>query len=272
MHWINRIRETGCKHTRTAGIVLMSLAFVSLSACATHTDHLALDQKDNPGLRVIGLPQIVVAEKIDVRQENPLVALIGLTPKAIQLAVQQYKRIQYGDANPQLLSQSMEQIRHRMKLRLRKQGYIVRDLPMTYWQAQAAFRKQDQDPQLKNVDALLNVQIKRFGYFSGSPHRPYRPGMILAADLVSTRDRITLSSNVYNIGYDPEDLSLLALQVRYITNIHVADKQYFYRTFDDLLANAKQSSKGLMFVAKVAAESVAGDLKKTDQSLILASR
>ncbi len=79
---------------------------------------------------------------------------------------------------------------------------------------------------MKNVDALLNVQIKHFGYFSGLPFKPYRPGMMLAADFVSTQGRKTLSSNVYNVGFDPEDLSLLALQVRYITNIHVADTQY----------------------------------------------
>jgi len=270
MHWIDKIRATRCKHMRSVRIVLMGLVFVSLSACATHTDHMALNQQNQPRLRVIGLPQMSVARKVDIRQDNPLIAVIGLTAKAIQLAVREYKRIQYQDANPELLNQSMEQIRHRIKLRLRKQGYIVKDIPMTYWQAQAAFRKQK--PQLKDVDALLNVQIKRFGYFSGSPFKPYRPGAILTADLVATQDRQTLSSNVYNIGFDSDDLSLFALQVRYITNIHVADKQYFYRDFDALLANAKQSSEGLLFVAKVAAESVAGDLKKNDQSLILASR
>jgi hypothetical protein len=248
----------------------MCLVFVSLSACATHTNHLVLGQHDQKALQVIGLPQISVAKKVDIRQENPLVAIIGLTAKAMQLALRQYKRVKYQDANPELLNQSMQQIRHRIKLRLKKQGYIVKDLPMTYWQAQASYRKQK--PQLKDVDALLNIEIKRFGYFSGSPFKPYRPGAILAADLISTQERKTLSSNVYNVGFDPEDLSLLALQVRYITNIHVADKQYFYRNFDALLANAKQSSRGLIFVAKVAAESVAGDLKKNAKQLTLASR
>ena len=116
------------------------------------------------------------------------------------------------------------------------------------------------------------IAIGSLGVSSYLWYKALEPETVLPPVVISTQERKTLSSNVYNVGFDPEDLSLLSLQVRYITNIHVADKQYFYRNFDALLANAKQSSKGLLFVAKVAAESVAGDLKKNAKQLKLASR
>lgn len=249
---------------------VMLLAALSLSACAaTHTNHVSLDKHADRPVRVIGLPQFTAAKKIDIRRENPLFAIIGLSAKAAQQLMREYKRTQYQNANPELLQKSLVSIRQGIKMRLRKQGYVVRDLDMDYWQAQAAYRKKS--PALANVDALLNVQIKRFGYFSGSPFKPYRPGIILASDLIATKDRKKLSSNVYNIGYDPEDLSKFDLRVSYFTSIHVADRNYFYRNFDMLMANAKQSKKGLEFIAKVAAESVAGDLSRQVQFMNLAS-
>lgn len=248
----------------------MVMMAMGLSACTgSHSLHVSLDQQQHRRLQVIGLPQFTAAKKIDIRRENPIYAIIGISAKALQQVVREVKRTQYQNANPELLQQSLVEIRRGIKLRLRQQGYIVKDIPMTYWQAQAAYRRKD--PALVNVDALLNVQIKRFGYFSGSPFKPYRPGVILTSDLVSTKDRNKLSSNVYNIGFDPEDLSKFELQIGYFTTIHVADKQYFYRNFDALMDHAKQSKKGLEFVAKVAAESVAGDLNKEVSYMNLAS-
>lgn len=246
------------------------LAALGMSACAaTHTQHVSLDKQQYRQLRVIGLPQFTAAKKIDIRRENPLFAVIGLSAKAVQQLMREYKRNQYQNANPELLKKSLVSIRKGIKLRLQRQGYIVRDLPMDYWQAQAAYRKKS--PGFEDIDALLDVEIKRFGYFSGSPFKPYRPGIIMASDLIATKDRKKLSSNVYNIGFDPEDLSKFDLRVDYFTTIHVADPVYFYRNFDSLMANARQSTQGLEFVARVAAESIAGDLNRQAQFLNLAS-
>jgi len=246
------------------------LAALTMSACAaTHSNHVSLEKQADRPLRVIGLPQFTAAKKIDIRQENPLFAVIGLSAKAVQQLMREYKRTQYQNANPELLKRSLVSLRQGIKMRLRRQGYIVRDIDMDYWQAQAAYRKKK--PGFEEIDALLNVEIKRFGYFSGSPFKPYRPGIIVASDLIGTKDRKKLSSNVYNIGFDPDDLSKFDLRVGYFTTIHVADKVYFYRNFDMLMANAKQSTQGLEFVAKVAAESVAGDLSKQFQYMNLAS-
>lgn len=250
--------------------VFVLLAALGMSACAaTHTNHVSLDKHPDRQLRVIGLPQFTAAKKIDIRRENPLFAVIGLSAKAVQQLMREYKRNQYQNANPELLKKSLVGIRKGIKLRLQKQGYIVRDLPMDYWQAQAAYRKKS--PGFEDLDALLDVQVKRFGYFSGSPFKPYRPGIILASDLIATKDRKKLSSNVYNIGFDPEDLSKFDLRVDYFTTIHVADPLYFYRNFDSLMANARQSKQGLEFVARVAAESIAGDLNRQVQYMNLAS-
>lgn len=264
-----------CSYFRGRGLgnmrwVAVLLAAIALNACAaTHNNHVSLDKHTERPLRVIGLPQFTAAKKIDIRQENPLFAIIGLSAKAVQQLMREYKRLQYQNANPELLNRSLVNIRKGIKMRLRKQGYVVRDIEMDYWQAQAAYRKNE--PGFADLDALLNVEIKRFGYFSGSPFKPYRPGIILASDLIATKDRKKLSSNVYNIGFDPEDLSKFDLRIGYFTTIHVADKEYFYRNFDMLMANAKQSKKGLEFVAKVAAESVAGDLSREVQYMNLAS-
>jgi len=219
---------------------------------------------------VIGLPQFDDSKRIDIRRENPIYAIIGLTAKAFQQVAREYKRIQYQDANPSLHRDCVNSMRATIKRRLRKLGYQVKDLNMTYWQAQSAYRNRNAN--LKGVDALLKVDIKRFGYFSASPFKPYRPGMVVAADLVSTKDRKLISSNVYNVGYDQADISKFDLQVSYMTNIHVADKRYFYRNFNTLISHAKASSSALKFVSGVAAESVAGDLKKQYHGYFLAKR
>jgi len=245
------------------------LALLALSACATHSMPVSLDQSRSQGLRVIGLPQFEDNKRLDVRRENPVYAVIGMSAKAVQQLVRESHRIDYQDANPALHLYCVKSMRHGIKNRLRKLGYRVRDLDMTYWQAQAAFRKKD--VRLKGVNALLKVRIKRFGYFSASPYKPYRPGMVVTADLISTQERTLLSSNVYNVGYDREDISKFEFQVSYMTHIHVADKRYFYRNFKALMAQAKASSKGLKFVASVAAESVAGDLKKRRKYVTVAS-
>ena len=250
--------------------VIVLLAAMAMSGCAaTHNNHVSLEKNAERSLRVIGLPQFSAAKKIDIRRENPLFAVIGLSAKAVQQLMREYKRTQYQNANPELLKESLVSIRQGIKMRLRRQGYIVRDIEMDYWQAQAAYKKNE--PGFAEIDALLHVEIKRFGYFSGSPYKPYRPGIILASDLIATKDRKKLSSNVYNIGFDPEDLSKFDLRVGYFTTIHVADREYFYRNFDMLMANARQSTQGLEFVAKVAAESVAGDLSRKFQYMNLAS-
>jgi len=219
---------------------------------------------------VIGLPQFDDSKRIDIRRENPIYAIIGITAKAFQQVAREYKRLKYQDANPSLHRYCVNSMRHTIKQRLRKLGYQVKDLDMTYWQAQSAYR--NKKALLKGVDALLKVDIKRFGYFSASPFKPYRPGMVVAADLISTKERNTLSSNVYNVGYDQDDISKFDLQISYMTNIHVADKRYFYRNFKTLMTHAKASSSALKFVAGVAAESVAGDLGKHDHSYFLAKR
>jgi len=161
-------------------------------------------------------------------------------------------------------------MRQGVKHRLRKLGYHVVDLDMTYWEAQKAYRKKDS--QIAHIDALLDVKIKRFGYAASSPFTPYRPGMVLATDLYATHDRKLLSSNVYNVGYDRESLSHYNLQVGYISHIHIEDKRYLYKNFETLMEHAKDSSKGLKFIAGVAAESVAGDLKKASRRYSMASR
>ncbi|MFQ5344397.1 MAG: hypothetical protein ACE5DZ_00390 [Mariprofundus sp.] len=219
---------------------------------------------------VIGLPQFEKNKRIDVRRENPVYAIIGITAKAFQQLAREYKRVQYQDANPSLHHYCINNMRQTIKRRLRKLGYKVRDLNMTYWQAQSAYR--NKHARLKGVDALLKVDIKRFGYFSASPFKPYRPGMVVAADLISTKDRKLISSNVYNVGYDQEDISKFDLEISYMTNIHVADQRYFYRNFKTLISHARESSSALKFVAGVAGESVAGDLNKHDPSYFLARR
>ncbi|WP_018294962.1 hypothetical protein [Mariprofundus ferrooxydans] len=265
-YWYDREWLTGKMIMRLAtGLLLMMQA-----ACATHTSHLTMDRSTQKSVRVIGLPQIQVNRQIDIRQENPVYAIIGITAKMVQQLARQAKRVQYRDENPALLQQCLNQMRAGIKQRLRQQGYIVKDLDMTYWQALSGYRKNDK--RVEGVDALLRIDIKQFGYFSGSPFKPYRPGMVMVADLVSTDDRKTLASNVYNVGFDREDVSLLSFRVDYATSVYVADDHYFYKNFDTLLSKAKQSAGGLKFVARVAAESVAGDLKKRDNGYLMVKR
>jgi len=249
---------------------IAALALLGLSACATHGQPVSLEQSKPQSLRVIGLPQFADNKRIDVRRENPIYAIIGISAKALQQVVRENHRIQYQDANPALHQYCVQSMRQRIKQRLHKLGYIVRDLDMTYWKAQSAYRKKD--ARLTGVDALLRVHIKRFGYFSASPYKPYRPGMVVTADLISTQERKLLSSNVYNVGYDKEDVSNFDFQVSYMTHIHVADKRYFYRNFKTLMSHAKASSKGLKFVVGVAAESVAGDLRKRTSAYTMARK
>jgi len=241
-----------------------------LSACATHQQPVALHADSQHALRVIGLPLFEDQPRIDVRRENPMYAIIGLSARVIQQMVREYHRIAYGKANPALHHYCMKTMRENVKRRLRKHGYQVRDLPMSYWQAQAAFR--NRKAALAGVDALLRVQIKRFGYFSASPFKPYRPGMVVTADLITTKERKVIASNVYNVGYDPKDVPKFDLQINYMTNIHVADQRYFYRNFDALIAHARESSQGLKFIASVAAESVAGDMERRSRGVVLARR
>ena len=238
----------------------MLLSALAVSACAAHKERVLLKENNSRPLHVIGLPQFeTAANKIDVRQENPIFALIGLSAKAVQQLMLEYKRSQYESANPDLLEKSLLSMRLEIKRQLQEQGYIVRDLPMSYWQAQHAYRKRD--TALADVDALLNIEIKRFGYFSASPLKPYVPGTVLVADLIATKDRKKLSSNVYNVGYDPDDLWRLEFQVHYFTTVPVANSKYAYRNFESLMANAKQSRHGLEIVAETAARNIAGDLK-----------
>jgi hypothetical protein len=249
---------------------MAALALLALSACAKHSQPVTLEQSKLQNLRVIGLPLFADNKRIDIRRENPVYGMIGISAKALQQAVREYHRIQYQDANPELHQYCVNSMRQIIKQRLLKLGYRVRDLDMTYWKAQSAYRKKD--VRLKGVDALLKVRIKRFGYFSASPYKPYRPGMVVTADLISTQERKLLSSNVYNVGYDKDDISNFAFQVSYMTHIHVEDKRYFYRNFKALMLHAKASSKGLRFVAGVAGESVAGDLRKRSKAYAMARK
>jgi len=251
--------------------VIGLLILMTLTACVgTHSKPLPLDQSEQKKLRVIGLPQFTVSQRIDIRRDNPIYAIIGVSAKVVQQVIRESKRIKYQDANPALLQLSISKMRQGIKYRLRRLGYRVVDLDMSYWEAQKAYRKKD--PRAKDIDALIRVDIKRFGYASGSPFKPYRPGMVLAADLYATQDRKLLSSNIYNVGYDREDLSLYLLEVGYISHIHVEDKRYLYKNFESLMEHARDSSKGLKFVAGVAAESVAGDLKKSPQRYLMARK
>ncbi len=124
----------------------------------------------------------------------------------------------------------------------------------------------------KVVQQLVR-EHKRFKYRDANPKllntsmQKMRQGMILAANLYATQDRKLLSSKVYNVGYDREDISQLELQVGYISHIQVADQRYFYKDFDALMTHATQSSKGLRFVA-----TVAGDLKRESRRYTLAKR
>lgn len=249
---------------RVNGVTLLRLLFLCallpLSACATHLQHVSIDKQSNQQLKVIGIPKFTINKRIDIRQENPVVAVIGMSAKAIQQVVREKKRIDYEEQNPKLMQLCKNQMRHGMKRRLRKLGYKVKYLNMTYWQAQSAYR--NNKPIVAGIDALLNVNIKQFGYYSASPFKPYRPGMVVTADLITTDGRKTVSSNVYNVGFDRDDISLFSFRVNYSTNVYVADKRYFYKNFKALMANARKSSKGLTFISRVAAESVAGDLKK----------
>jgi len=250
---------------------LSMLLVFGLSACAgIHSKPVSINDNSKQHLRVIGLPQFSVSKKIDIRRENPIYAIIGVSAKVVQQLVREHKRFKYQDANPKLLKYSMRNMRQGIKHRLRKLGYRVVELDMTYWEAQKAYRKKD--ARVKHLDALLRVEIIRFGYASASPYKPYRPGMVLTADLYATNDRTLLSSKVYNVGYDREELSPYELQVGYISHIRVADQRYFYKNFDTLMAHAAQSSKGLKFIASVAAESVAGDLKRKSRRYIVAKR
>ena len=261
---------TGQSRGTIYSMFLCVMAVLALSACSTHSKPVSLETTRPQVLSVIGLPRLSDQKQLDVRRENPVYAIIGLSAKLVQQVVRQNHRIKYQDANPKLHQYCVSRLQHGIRKRLRKLGYRVVELDMTYWQAQAAFRKHD--ARLKGVDALLDLRIKRFGYFSSSPYKPYRPGMIVTADLVSTHDRKMLSSNVYNVGYDRNDISKFDFQVSYMTNIHVADTRYFYRDFKTLMQHAKASSKGLKFVAGVAAESVAGDLHQRYHPYSLASR
>ena len=255
------MQSTGKQFRMNLSRLLCILMLAVLAACSTHGKPVSLqDHHKVVTLRVIAVPLFEDVPRLDVRRENPIYGIIGISAKAVQQIARESHRIDYQDANPKLHKYCINKMRHGIKKRLRKLGYRVKDLNMTYWQAQAAYRKKD--VRLKGVDAVLDVRIKRFGYYSSSPFKPYRPGMVLTADLVSTRDRKVLSSNVYNVGYEQDDLSKFDLEVSYMTNIHVADKRYFYRNFKALMSHAKQSSKGLKFIAGVAAESVAGDLHK----------
>jgi len=246
----------------------VSMMIMALTGCATHKQPLALHQDRGGALKVIGLPRFDVSSKLDVRRENPMYAMIGLSARLVQQLVQEYHRVEYARANPTLHRECMQRLRRGIKRRLRRLGYRVRDLDMNYWQAQAAYRKGA--PALRGVDALLHVQIKRFGYYSSSPFKPYRPGMVVAADLVSTKTRSVLASNVYNVGYDPKDVPKLELGIDYMTTIHVAERRFFYHDYDALLAHARNSARALRFIASVAAESIAGDMERHASSMMLA--
>jgi len=264
------LKRLRLQFSHAAARAMCGVLLFGLAACAGHSHPVVLSQDSQSALRVIGLPQFADQKRIDVRRENPVYAIIGLSAKALQQVVREHHRIKYQDANPTLHRYCVTHMRRNIKRRLQKLGYRVRDLDMTYWQAQAAYRKNN--PRLSGVDALLRVKIKRFGYFSASPYKPYRPGMVVTADLISTRARKVISSNVYNVGYNPEDISHYEFQVNYMTNIHVADKRFFYRDFKTLMSHAKASSRGLKFVVNVAAESVAGDLRKRRYAYAMADR
>ena len=249
-------------------VLLSALAF---SACAAHQDRVLLKEHSDRPLQVIGMPQFKVpANKVDVRQDNPVFAMIGLSAKAVQQLFLEYKRTQYENANPEMMQKSLDTMRQGIKFRLEQQGYVVKDLPMNYWEAQRAYRKRDAS--MEDVDALLTVEIKRFGYFSASPFKPYRPGAVLTADLIATKDRKKLASNVYNIGYDPNDLWRLEFQVNYFTTVPIANRKYFYRNFEALMDHAKQSRHGLEMVAEAAADRVANDLEKPGRVKLVSTK
>jgi len=231
-----------------------------LSACSNHMNPVVLNLKNQESLKVIGLLQFNKKTRLEVRQENTAIGIIGASALLLHQMTWEYKRQKYLDANPELLDKTLKQLRYGIQQQLKEQGYIVKNLPMDYWQAQAAYRKKDD--RLNDVDALLNLQIKRIGYYTGSPFKPYRPGIILVADLVSTKGRKQLSSHVYNIGFDAEDLSLFMLQLNYITTIPVANQKYSYRNFNALMSDAKQSAAGLESLVNTAVRSVTDDLKQ----------
>lgn len=254
-------------HNMRMWIVIPLLA-LSLNACSTHSRPVTLDKQQARQIRTIGLPLFEDQKRIDVRRENPVYAVIGVSAKAMQQLIREYNRVEYQDANPNLHQYCVRTMRNKIRARLRKLGYRVRDLNMTYWQALAAYKRND--PRLKRIDGLLDVRIKRFGYFSGSPFKPYRPGMVVTADLVSTGKRELLASNVYNVGYDRDDVPKFEFKVSYMTHIHVADKRYFYKNIKALMSHAKSSANGLKFITRVAAETIAGDLKRRSTTLQMA--
>ena len=250
--------------------MMVCMVALGLSACSNHMNPVVLNLKNQESLKVIGLPQFNKKTRLEIRQENAAIGLIGASAILLQQMTWEYKRQQYLNANPKLLDKTLKQLRHGIQQQLKKQGYIVKKLPLNYWQAQAAHRKKD--IRLRDVDALLHLQIKRIGYYTGSPFKPYRPGVILVADLVSTKGRKQLSSHVYNIGFDAEDLSLFMLQLNYITTIPAADRKYSYRNFNALISNAKQSVGGLESVVSIAVKSVTDDLKKRVERTDLVSK
>lgn len=247
----------GAQRTR---FIMLCMVALALTACTNHMNPVVLNLKNMESLNVIGLLQFSKKPRLEIRQENAAVGIIGASALLLHQMTWEYKRQQYLDANPKLLDKTLKQLKHGIQRQLKKQGYVVKNLAMDYWQAQTAYRKKD--ARLTDVDALLNLQIKRIGYYTGSPFKPYRPGVILVADLVSTKGRKLLSSQVYNIGFDAEDLSLFMLQLNYITTIPVANRKYSYRNFDALMSNATQSAAGLESVVSAAAKSVSEDLKK----------
>ncbi len=233
--------------------VLLPLALL----CACGLVKQPLQPELQADVNRIDLARLEVDHILLIRRLNPVFAVMGSSGMVLDTMVVAKNAYDYKQSAGPVYEQCLQLFADTLAQALQQRGYSVGTSQLDYW----SYYKQQQRSLLRRTDAILRIQLKQMGFWSGSLRRPFKPSLFVQAELIDPKSRHVLYSDRFAIGMDLASLRLMELNVGRTNALESPRSPLVYHDFSDLVKHAEQSRNDLFRVVALAARHVAAGFR-----------
>ena len=241
-------------HFITIKRVALCLALLTLCSCGVVKKPLqpVLEKR----IENIEIAKVETGKVLMIQQVNPVILAMGSSGLLLDTAIVAQRAHEYRQSAGPVNQMCTEVFEKSLVRALAQKRIKAKASGKRYWD----YFKGKQKERNSSIGGILKVELKNVGFWSKSPLDPYRPSILVMAQLIEPSSREILYSDTFTLGIDITSIQVMKFLYGEINMVPVPRRTKSFDSFALLVKKHRESRNELLKTVATAARHVAKGL------------